>query len=229
MTANSSLHLWQAQISTLARHCPALEAVLSADERGRAARFFNETVRTRFIVARGVLRYILSKHTRIPPQELAFVYGARGKPTLPDVQFNLSHTNDLILIGVSPQQSLGVDVEYIYPIPEMATIARDYFSINEQHALFALPPEQRQDAFFTLWTRKEAYIKATGDGFSMPLHNFDVTLNHPPRMTRAEGDDPTRWHFYHLEPLPGYIGALCVLGHDFELIHTTFDDSSLNS
>lgn len=225
------MYLWQAQFSALTHLRQSFEAVLSADERERAARYLSEAVRTRFVIARGVMRHVLGYHTRLSPRSLTFVYGAQGKPSLPqsNIHFNLSHSADLLLLGVTVGHPLGVDVEHIHFIPEMTTIAQDHFSLNEQQALFALPPDAQQRAFFTCWTRKEAYIKATGDGFSLPLRDFDVTLapDEPPQMSRAEGDDPARWRFLHLEPMPGYVGAVCVLGHDFNMTHHVFDERSL--
>ena len=211
----NTIHLWQARFSQLLPRLHDFQHTLSTHEQARAKRFLSDDVRQQFILSRGLLRDVLSRYLDFPPEDLEFNYGQRGKPSLKhdtSLQFNLSHSGDVVILGVVRDHQIGVDVEHLHHIPEMATMARDHFSQAEQGVLFSLPSEQQQTAFFTCWTRKEAYIKATGDGFSMPLRDFDVSLRpgQPPCILRAEGDDAAHWQLHHLEPYPGYVGAVCV-------------------
>lgn len=194
-------------------HLATSFTLLSAEEQARAARFVVESARERFILGRGFLREALAPYTGQPPAALTFTYGARGKPLLAHspLHFNLAHSGDVLLLALTDVGDIGVDVEQIRPLPHLHTMAHDNFSPAEIAAVLALPHEQQPTAFFTVWTRKEAYIKATGDGFRRPLASFDVSLDDPPRLLRAEGDDPARWTLLHVDPAPGYIGAVCWL------------------
>jgi 4'-phosphopantetheinyl transferase len=222
-----SVHVWTIFVEQFAWRRAMFESMLSSDERKRAARFVVDDPRLRFIIARGALRTILAGYLDIAPADLKFAYGERGKPSLPesDLRFNLSHSDNIILIAVTQNHDIGVDVEHIHHIPEMSIMARDNFSAYEQETLFNLPEQEWERAFYRCWTRKEAYIKATGDGFSMPLRDFDVTLtqDETPRILRASGDDPARWSLVHLEPDADYVGAICIEGRDFTVIHRQLD------
>jgi 4'-phosphopantetheinyl transferase len=206
--------VWLARFSDITHQFPCYTALLSADEQARAARYLDDGVRQRFILARGMLRQILGHALNLQPQEIVFEYGKRGKPFLPDsgLQFNLSHAEDRLLLAVAENQVIGADIEYIRPMTEMYTVARMNFSTQEQAAFFALPESQQRYAFYTGWTRKEAYIKAMGDGFALPLKDFDVTLapDEPAKLVYAKGDDANRWELIHLEPAADYVAALCV-------------------
>nr|MCU0482391.1 4'-phosphopantetheinyl transferase [Anaerolineae bacterium] len=118
-----------------------LTTVLSPDEQRRANRFMSPLIKTRFILSRGILRHILSFYTHQPPEKLIFEYGARGKPTLPNIPFafNLSHSEDVALLAIAQTRQIGADVEYMTEMAEMRRVASDYFSVNEQVALFTLP------------------------------------------------------------------------------------------
>lgn len=218
------VHIWTAAVDRLVHRQSTFRQTLSPDEQARADRFVSDEVRTRFVVARGILRDILSRYLVQPPVDLQFVYGRRGKPMLPgtDLRFNLSHSENVVLLGITWGCEIGVDVERIHPIPQMETMARDHFSSYERQMLFSLPSDQRETAFFACWTRKEAYIKAVGDGFALPLTGFDVTLDASPRLLRADGDDPARWSLYAIEPMPSYIGAVCLEGYGWQIIEKQF-------
>jgi 4'-phosphopantetheinyl transferase len=227
MLPPDSVQVWTIFVDQFAPHRATFEATLSPDEQQRAARFVVDEPRLRFIIARSALRTILAGYLDVASEVVQFAYGERGKPSLPesDLRFNLSHSDNIIVIAVTQNHDIGVDVEHIHHIPEMSIMARDNFSLNEQETLFKLPEQERERAFFRCWTRKEAYIKATGDGFSMPLRDFDVTLtqDETPRILRASGDDPARWSLVHLEPDADYVGAICIEGRDFTVIHRQLD------
>jgi 4'-phosphopantetheinyl transferase len=200
-------------------------AWLSEDERARTDRFKVAVARDRFLIARTFLREALAAMVGDYPAGLRFAYGIRGKPVLmgSPYEFNLSHSDDLLVLGVVRGRVLGVDVERVRPMPEMKTVAASHFSPVEQAEFFALPAAMQARAFYTIWTRKEAYIKATGEGFRLPLRDFDVTFmpDDVPRLRRAEGDDPARWSFIHLEPAPGYIAAICLSGSPLPVLPTS--------
>jgi len=182
----------------------------------------------RFIEARGMLRTILARYAESPPQSLNFVYGARGKPALLNhpLQFNLAHSGDLLLLALTSGHELGVDVEQIRPLPHLATMAQDNFSPVEVHALYGLPQDQHETAFLKIWTRKEAFIKATGDGFKCPLASFDVSIDEPAHLLRVEGEDIQRWTLHHLALEPEYVGAVCISDGSLRIMSRQFSKLS---
>jgi 4'-phosphopantetheinyl transferase len=209
----STVHLWHARFDWLADKYNTFESSLAADERLRAARYIAQQMRDRYVLARGMLRAVLASYVNAIPGALRLAYGLRGKPFLPnsDLRFNLSHADGLIVLAVSQGAEIGVDVERVRPIPEMKTMVRDNFSLREQAALWSLPAVDQPDAFFRIWTRKEAYVKALGDGY-MSFGQFEVNHENPPRITWAEHGDPSRWALAHLDLGAEYAGALCVEG-----------------
>jgi 4'-phosphopantetheinyl transferase len=198
-----------------------LYGTLAEDERQRAARFHFARDRDRFIAARGFLRDVLGRYLRVAPAELRFVYSPYGKPALgaefdQRLRFNLSHAHKLALCAVTLERAIGVDVEHIRPEFADEDVARRFFSAPEVARLSALPREQYAGAFFNCWTRKEAYIKARGEGLSMPLDRFEVSLvPGEPAALRNTFDDPAeaaRWSLQALAPGPGYVGAVAAAG-----------------
>jgi 4'-phosphopantetheinyl transferase len=194
----------------------SIESTLSADESARAARFHFEVDKNRFIVAHGVLRKILGRYLHRDSAELTFSVNQYGKPALVNstLEFNLSHSGDFALIAVTQGRKIGVDVERIRQGISSHVIAQQYFSKAEVAELQSLPIEQRESAFFTCWTRKEAYIKAQGLGLALPLESFDVSLSpNEPAMLRATRPDPqesARWMLRSLDVDPNYAGAIAV-------------------
>lgn len=155
--------------------------LLSELERARAARFHSAVDGARFLVAHGQLRRVLAVQLGLPPEAVGFVAGPHGKPGLAGAAaasglcFNMSHSGDLGLVGWSWHREIGVDVEVWRPTRDQAALVRRFFSPAEIAAWEALPLEQRHEAFFNLWTRKEAYVKALGRGLSLALDSFDVS------------------------------------------------------
>jgi 4'-phosphopantetheinyl transferase len=190
----------------------SLHALLSGDERERAARFVFERDRVRFAVARGTLRALLGRFLDADPRSLSFAYGPHGKPALEGVPlaFNLSHSADLALIALAREGELGVDVEAIRErvnVDEVATT----FAPPETAALLAVPEEARRDAFFVAWTRKEAYIKAIGTGFSLAPHRFVVSVapdaDAALLSTTHDERDCAAWSLGTLRPRPGFVAS----------------------
>ncbi|MEW6352919.1 MAG: 4'-phosphopantetheinyl transferase superfamily protein [Pseudomonadota bacterium] len=220
MLETDTVHVWRAHIGDI--NVSRWREFLSADEQARAARFHFQKDRAQFIAARGLLRTLLGCYLNTPPAALRFGYNEYGKPALleqcnpSDVRFNYAHSHGVVLCALARGREVGVDLERVQTQPEHEHIAAQFFSAREIAALRALPPAQRQRAFFTCWVRKEAYIKALGKGLSFPLHQFSVTLapGEAPRVIGAQ-DDPAeeqRWTLHDLPDLPGYAAALAVQG-----------------
>jgi 4'-phosphopantetheinyl transferase len=227
------VHVWRCSLDLPNRRRDALAAVLSPDELTRAARPYSERGRHHAIVARGFLRMVLARYSDVAADKLSLVYGDHGKPALAegarygDLRFNLSHSGDITILAVTRGRDVGVDVERLRPIPEYARIAARFFSPRENADLLSRWADDPVRGFFTCWTRKEAYIKATGDGLSQPLDGFDVALapDEPARLLRVEADacEVSRWSFDTFEPAPGYLGAVAAEGDGWRLVTWSFD------
>jgi 4'-phosphopantetheinyl transferase len=185
-----------------------LTAILSKDESARAARFIPETSRRHFTAARGQMRQVLGALLGRDPAALRFELGSHGKPFLSggELCFNLSHSGGLALLAVSANQEIGVDIEASTRVVEYENIGRRFFAPSEAAALLELPEAEHARAFFNIWTRKEAYMKACGLGMSLPLHSFTVSHDDPPTLS-AEG-----WSIHAIDPGAGYTAALVVAG-----------------
>ena len=212
--------MWRIPLTARDAERAALAALLTADERERAARFYLGRDRDRWTVARGALRAILARYANAAPQALAFGSGPHGKPSLAepanDLRFNLAHSDALAICAVARGIEVGVDVEAIRPDAATEDVARRFFAPAEVVALAALPPALRTEAFFACWTRKEAYLKARGMGLTLGLDRFEVSLAPGvPAALVATHDDPVaaaRWFLVSLDPGPGYAGALAMEG-----------------
>jgi len=207
------VHVWRVSLAADAAALRRLGGLLSDDERRRAERFRFVEHRRRFAAARGLLRRILSRYVAASPQAVAFRMGPHGKPALVHparggaVEFNLSHCEDTALLAVARGRRVGIDIERVRPLTDTMRIARRFFHPAEVRALEALPPGERERAFFTCWTRKEAFLKATGEGVARGLRGFAVW---------PDPDDPTSgprgWRVQDIEVGEGYAGALAVEG-----------------
>jgi 4'-phosphopantetheinyl transferase len=156
-----------------------LQQTLSSDEKERAARFRFEHLRHSFVVDRGALRALLGGYLGISPARVQFSYNGKGKPRLhapASLDFNISHSDDLAVFAFTVGCEIGVDIERIRAVPEMQLIASHHFCPEEAAELMTLGESRRDHAFFLCWTRKEAYIRAVGDGLSVPLNSFRVTI-----------------------------------------------------
>ncbi len=218
------IHLWHAALD--AHSVEGLQHLLSEDELLRADRFHFTRDRNHFAVARGLLRKLLSTYLRMDPNQLRLSYGEMGKPFLAEshaspISFNLAHSGGLAIYAFSLSRELGVDLEFIREELAEEGIAERFFSRREIGELQAVPVELRKQAFFNCWTRKEAYIKARGEGLSMPLDAFDVSLTpgEPAALLKNHADetDVTRWEMRSIPVAAGYVAALVVEGHDWKL------------
>ena len=228
--APGEIHVWSVRLDPPPDRVEALGRCLSPDEWERANRFRFEKHRRQYVVGRGALRTLLAAYLGTRPELVKFSYGKRGKPFLDpsgDLQFNLSNSDELALVGFVLGREIGVDVEYLRKMEDCEQISERFFSESERTVLRSIPFPAKQEAFFNCWTRKEAYLKAVGEGLAAPLDSFDVTLalEEPPRMLTLEGDAEraSRWFLYHLRPAPDYIGAVAIEGGDWEVKTWSFE------
>lgn len=230
----NDVHIWRSPLNLPPEKIRQLQSYLSDDEQDRADRFRFEHHRHHFIVGRGLLRVLLGQYVQQAPQSLRFEYGDRGKPTLvnasvpsegsreqesqtPDLcpsnplQFNVSHSGGVALYAIALNRRVGIDLEELRPMPNAAQLAQRFFTKKEYAQLLAQPPEQQELAFFRGWTRKEAYLKATGEGLG-GLETVEVSLLEkqperlnplsilPPQEASRNRTNyfPTQWHIYDI-------------------------------
>lgn len=227
LLGRDDVHVWRATLDDTRSQIDRFLHTLAADERMRAERFYFPRDRERFIVARGVQRDILGLYSNSAPECVSFNYSAHGKPNLAcesggaTIRFNISHSHRVALYAVTRAREVGIDLEFIRSDLELEQIAERFFSHREIATLLALPADLRESAFFRCWTRKEAYIKAKGEGLSLPLDQFEVSLTPGESAallsTQRDPDEAQRWSLQELTPAPGYAAAIAVEGHSWRL------------
>jgi 4'-phosphopantetheinyl transferase len=214
------VHVWRVSLHAPSAQAQKLHWLLTDDEMSRAQRFYFSRDRDNFVVVRGLLRVLLGAYLQIPPQAIRFQYSARGKPALvsnqtdPALNFNLSHSHKLALLAFTYNRAIGIDLEYIRPEIAREQIAERYFSAQETETLRALPDNLQPMAFFNCWTRKEAFIKATGEGLARPLDQFSMSLTpgEPARLLHIQGEpqEPSTWLVQELDAGLDYRAVLAV-------------------
>jgi 4'-phosphopantetheinyl transferase len=220
---HDEVHVWYEDFALLsAVEISQNSQILSADETEKARRFRFEKDRNNYINARSWLRKIIGNYLQIHPASLRFGYGEHGKPWLKNeagnphfLQFNLSHSEGVVICAIVQERAVGIDVEALRAEDSYDKIAENFFSKNERQALQTIAPEFQAAAFFNIWTRKEAYLKARGDGLIFPLDEFDVSANSDEAKLESVHHFPEenqRWTLYHLSPKPNFVGALAVEG-----------------
>ena len=227
MLPEDEVQLWRADLEAIGVDESRWQQVLSSDELTRASRFHFSRDRQRFVAGRALLRTILAGYLRTDANGLTFSYSKKEKPSLASdhaesgVTFNVSHSGGIALLAFTRGREIGVDVEQVRQDSDLQAIARRVFSMHEQNQLAALPAEKRIDAFFRCWTRKEAYIKATGDGLSLPLNQFDVSLEvgeaNALVATRPDSSEAGHWLLREVPAGSGYMAAVCVRGKSWKL------------
>lgn len=213
------VHLWRVDLDRPREDLADLRQRLSNDERERAARFYFDVDRGRYIVAHAVLRVLIARYQKIPEYRDTFDLGPHGKPSLgagAGVHFNLAHSRGLGLVALAAESSIGVDLEAIDHSAEIDTVAERFFSPGECSALRGLGPERRREGFFHIWSQKEAYLKGRGEGVVHGLDHFEVVAD--PREGAgllSDRRDPLAtlyWKLLPLAPAGGFRGALAVEG-----------------
>jgi 4'-phosphopantetheinyl transferase len=213
----ASLHIWRASLDVLLDSLAHFSSVLSLEERARAERFVFERDRQHFQVARATLRLLLGRYLQISPHAVEFEAGPQNKPYLAKhlstsrLQFNLSHSHGVALFAFAAGRELGIDLEKIRPDFASRDIAERYFAPKEIAELGALPPSEYTLGFFLCWTRKEAYIKARGEGLRLPLDSFSVSLT-PRGPAELRSMDSNSWSIYSFCPAKEYVAAAVVEG-----------------
>jgi len=223
----NEVHLWRVDLEAIRGDESRWRKLLSPDESTRASRFHFSSDRQSFVASRALLRTILGGYLSADPKGLRFSYSKKEKPSLEaagtgsDVTFNISHSGGIALFAFTRRREVGVDIEKVRRDFDVEAIARRFFSLHERKQLATVSPEERADAFFRCWTRKEAYIKATGDGLSLPLSQFDVSLvpgdQNALLAARPDDSETKRWLLREVPAGTGYVGALCVRGRDWRL------------
>ncbi len=217
--ASDEVHLWAITTEDPPIPLSALRRVLSVEERQRADRFRLADDSVRAVLGRGILRVILATYLDAAPDQVEFRYTDRGKPILAGVErrgfhFNVSHSGCWVLIAITSDHLVGVDVEQVRAVAEMESIMGRFFAPREAQRIRSLSPAERSEAFFTCWTRKEAYIKAVGAGLSLPLDRFEVTVRpgEPAALLSLDGsaEEATRWTLWSGAPATGYAAAAAI-------------------
>ena len=212
-------HIWRADLDLDENIQSSFLKLISADEKNRAQKFRFEDDRRNFIVARGILRSLIGHYLKINPEAISFQYSKFGKPGIADnnsLQFNISHSKSIAIFAFTKKLTVGVDVEFVNPNIEVRDIAENFFSRNEILNLLALPEQQQALGFFNCWTRKEAFIKAVGEGLSFPLDRFEVSLEpeKPAKLLATDWDpnDVSKWSMYSMSAGVDFVGSLVIEG-----------------
>jgi 4'-phosphopantetheinyl transferase len=224
---DSEIHVWATTLAVPSDKLAALAATLSPDETERAHKFKFERHRNRFIAARGALRGILGPYLRAHPADLRFIYSANGKPALAEnfagagIHFNLAHSEDLGLVAVTRVDRIGVDVEGVRPVKDVEYLVARFFSERENETFKKVPDNEKPAAFFNLWTRKEALLKATGEGITRSLSLVEVSFlpGERARLLAISGDvaPAAQWSLRELSPAAGFTGALAIQAREISV------------
>lgn len=226
---HDEVHIWRAYVRQSLATIYYLRSLLSGEEVARAERFYFEKDRHRFIITHGLLRTLLAGYlnsSALNAHKLHFCSNDYGKPSLDlhqthSLNFNLSHSHELIVFAFSYMRQIGVDIEFMRPDIDHESLAKHTFSPLENEMLQTLPVSARMEAFYQCWARKEAYIKARGKGLAIPLDIFDVSLKpgEPAALLHSREDphETARWRLCALHADPNYAGALAVEGDGWHL------------
>ena len=231
---NNHAHVWRASVDYSESKVNKVIGFLSRDEVERANRFYFERDRMQFIVRRGILKQIIANYLAIDPKNLLFEYNRFGKPFLitdslkHDLRFNMSHSKNMAIYCIGYQKDVGIDIEYIQEDFEFHQIIDRFFSLNEKKHIQKITIDKRREAFFRIWTRKEAVLKALGKGVSFPLQKVNVPYDRSSFTIRINsiGNQckETSWYVQDLFPANNYIASIAIEGSGSGLFlsHFTF-------
>lgn len=216
---NNEVHLWQIDMNNFVSQCDDLQEILTETEWAKANRFVQKTDRERSIIARSLLRQLLGKYLLCKPEEVNFQYNAFDKPMLADshnnsLYFNVSHSQQWIVYAISPIYHVGVDIEYINPEVDVSGIAERFFHSDESRYIQSLNGDAQVRAFFHCWTRKEALLKALGEGLSFPLEECHVSLDDDEMVSvlKLADHDINDWKLFNLNLADGFAAAVAIHG-----------------
>jgi 4'-phosphopantetheinyl transferase len=228
----TEVHIWRAGLELPESMLGQLATTLASDEGLRASGFRFSRDRNRYIAARGILRLLLGRYLARDPAEIQFEYGSHGKPRVAHTKnrarldFNLAHSDDLALFAFGLGRKIGIDIERERPIDDMPQLVSRNFSARESATWHALPKGKRRSAFFNCWVRKEAFVKAVGDGLSYPLQEFDVAVSpaETPGLLAVSGSAELArmWSLMAVDAAPGFAGAVVAEGSDWQTLFLQF-------
>jgi len=223
------VHVWLANLELEIYSMPKFLRDLSLAERTRAQRLRFDQDRRRFVISKGVLRNLVSKYTDIDPHEIQFSIGPSGKPELAErlqdkrapLHFNQAHSGHLGIYAFSKHRLVGVDVEEVRPFPDMDQVASLLFSSHEMVVFQSLGPEEKERAFFSTWTHKEAFVKALGKGLTLPLNHFEIARVHGGLarivQNHSQPAKPLNWFVNDIQISAQFSAAVCVEGESWKL------------
>jgi len=224
---SNQVHVWRVLLDVTTVEFESLLGFLSVDELARAGRFHFERDQKRFIVARGILRKILGSYLNKHPGKICFEYSPHGKPMLADdpgdenICFNLSHSGAFALYAITPRKKIGIDIESIRDDISVRQVAQQFFSQNEISSLEKIDINKRSRLFFQYWTRKEAFLKASGEGISFPMEQCDVSLINgkglSPITVQDNNSEISSLYVQDLFPCNGYAAAIAIEGGDWNI------------
>ena len=223
LPGRNEVHVWSVVVAEFIPYLASLERLLSVAEKQRAARFFRQEDRFRYVIAHGILRQLLGHYLSVAPAGLEFIHNDHGKPALlreegqPALSFNLAHSGEVIVFALAVDHQVGVDIELVRHDFDVMALAQSQFSEREIKVLEPITNKAEQtEAFFRCWTRKEAYLKARGEGLGFSLKQFAVSFAlHESAAVLWAADDPLaaeRWSVLDLAVLAGYAGAVVCEG-----------------
>lgn len=218
-TSNGVIHVWHTSTGQWKNNLNELDSVLSQEEISRKGKLISRNRQEDYVISRGVLRSILAQYLELAAENVPLKTYPNGKPYLPgsNLHFNLSHSEGLFLYGFVLDVPIGVDLQQIYPISNINTIIKNYFSPYEQQILSAEKKTRLKDLFFRIWTAKEAYLKGTGEGFHRPANSFSICTKTDGLYNFELREDTTApnnvgWNIRELHLAEDYRAALAVKG-----------------
>lgn len=224
----SDIHLWKQHLKVSDSEVNRYFKILNHEEKIKAKKFLFEKHKRRFIVARGTLKIILGRYLHIPASTIEFTYSSKGKPRLKNklgenrLQFNLSHSHELAIYGVTCNHVIGVDLEYIRPMLEAKKLAKRFFCSQEYNHISLLTSPDLEKTFFKFWTAKEAYLKATGEGIAGGLDQVEVCLKSFPQLLKLPNNQSVlNWTTSFFIPHPNYQGAVVFHTNEWKLSYWT--------
>lgn len=222
--ATGEIHVWRIDLDIPDDRWRALLSLLAVDELAKAERFHFAKHRRRTIVSHAALRILLGRYLARPPRGIAFSYNSHGKPRLAGegqrIRFNLSHTEEIMLVAFVLDSEVGIDIEAVTRTVDYMGVGQRWFSALESRTLQSLPEQERVDAFFRAWCRKEAYIKARGEGMAHPLQRFSVALDkHESRLVEHLDDsgETSRWTFIDIDVAENYRATVVAETADWQV------------
>jgi len=220
---DSNLHIWCASLNSSPEELAHYNSLLSQDEIARAKMFYFEKDHNHFIVGRGLLRTLLGSYLNVEPSQIGFIYGKYGKPALQTgthkttLDFNLSHSKDYAIYAFCLNRKIGIDLEHVRPMPDLYDFARQFFSLRENVLINSLAGKQKEEAFFKIWTCKEAFLKANGSGLTIPINQVEISLESDGSVTLTsigELEEQTElWRMESFSPISDFQAALAVKGN----------------